>query len=120
MQDGLLDVCVIKQFPLWRFVEMGIRMITKTTDKTKYVEIIRGKTIKIKRDCPGPVHLDGEPRVTGTDNLVEVVPNSLKVIVGESYRKIVETQNFASPPAIFALYGQRRKILRLYNFCYKT
>ncbi len=87
VQDGLLDVCVIKQFPLWRFVEMGIRMVTKTTDKTKYVEIIRGKTIKIKRDCPGPVHLDGEPRVAGTDNLVEVVPNSLKVIVGESYRK---------------------------------
>ncbi len=87
VQDGLLDVCVIKQFPLWRFVEMGIRMVTKTTDKTKYVEIIRGKTIKIKRDCPGPVHLDGEPRVAGTDNLVEVVPNSLKVIVGESYKK---------------------------------
>jgi diacylglycerol kinase (ATP) len=87
VQDGLLDICIIKQFPLWRFVEMGIRMVTKTTDKTKYVEIIRGKIIKIKRDCPGPVHLDGEPHVAGTDNLVEVVPNSLKVIVGESYKK---------------------------------
>jgi diacylglycerol kinase (ATP) len=88
VQDGLLDVCVIKQFPLWRFVEMGIRMVTKTTDKTKYVEIIRGKLIKITRDCPGPVHLDGEPQVAGTDNLVEVVPDSLKVIVGHSYKKM--------------------------------
>ncbi len=87
VQDGLLDVCVIKQFPLWRFVEMGIRMVTKTTDKTKYVEIIRGKVIKITRDCPGPVHLDGEPHVAGTDNIVEVVPDSLKVIVGDSYKK---------------------------------
>jgi len=87
VQDGLLDVCIIKKFPLWRFPEMGIRMITKTSDKTKYVEIIRGKNIRVKRSNPGPVHLDGEPQITGTDTLVEVVPNSLKVIVGADYKK---------------------------------
>ncbi|HEY5325726.1 MAG TPA: diacylglycerol kinase family protein, partial [Mucilaginibacter sp.] len=88
VQDGLLDVCVIKQFPLWRFVEMGIRMITKTTDNTKYVEIVRGKIIKVKRNSPGPVHLDGEPHIAGTETLIEVVPHSLKVIVGDSYKKL--------------------------------
>lgn len=87
VQDGLLDVCIIKKFPLWRFPEMGIRMITKTSDKTKYVEIIRGKIIKIKRNSPGPVHLDGEPQITGTDTMVEIVPASLKVIVGPDYKK---------------------------------
>jgi diacylglycerol kinase (ATP) len=87
VQDGLLDICVIKKFPLWRFVEMGIRMITKTTDSTKYVEIIRGKHIKVKRSSPGPVHLDGEPQITGADITIEVVPASLKVIVGASYKK---------------------------------
>jgi len=86
IQDGLLDVCIIKQFPLWRFVEMGIRMITKTADKTKYVEIIRGKKIHVTRSTPGPVHLDGEPKITGTDTLIEIVPHSLKVIVGASYK----------------------------------
>jgi diacylglycerol kinase (ATP) len=87
VQDGLLDVCIIKKFPLWRFPEMGLRMLAKTADKTKYVEIIRGKIIKIKRSCPGPVHLDGEPQITGTDTLVEIVPASLKVIVGADYKK---------------------------------
>jgi diacylglycerol kinase (ATP) len=87
VQDGLLDVCVIKKFPLWRFVEMGVRMITKTADKTKYVEIIRGKHIIVKRNGPGPVHLDGEPQVAGADTLIEVVPDSLKIIVGSSYKK---------------------------------
>jgi diacylglycerol kinase (ATP) len=91
VQDGLLDVCIIKQFPLWRFVEMGIRMITKTSDKTKYVEIIRGKIIKVKRNNPGPVHLDGEPQITGTDTLVEIVPHSLKVIVGVGYKKSLKS-----------------------------
>jgi YegS/Rv2252/BmrU family lipid kinase len=87
VQDGLLDVCIIKQFPLWRFPEMGIRMITKTANKTKYVEIIRGRRITVKRDNPGPVHLDGEPKMAGTDTQIEIVPNSLKVIVGSSYKK---------------------------------
>jgi len=87
VQDGLLDVCVIQKFPLWRFPEMGIRMLTKTSDKTKYVEIIRGKHIKIKREGPGPIHLDGEPQMMDADIDVEVIPNSLKVIVGSDFEK---------------------------------
>jgi diacylglycerol kinase (ATP) len=83
VQDGLLDVCIIKQFPFWRLLEMGIRMLTKTTAGTKYLEIIRGKHITIKRASPGPVHLDGEPQVTGIDTKIELTPNSLKVIVGD-------------------------------------
>jgi diacylglycerol kinase (ATP) len=87
VQDGFLDVCVIKKFPLWRFVEMGIRMITKTADKTKYVEIIRGKDIFVKRSIPGPVHLDGEPQITGANTHIEIVPASLNILVGQGYKK---------------------------------
>lgn len=86
VQDGLLDVCVIKQFPVWRLIEMGIRMILKTTDKSKYLEIIRGKRIVVKRSSPGPIHLDGEPRIESADSIIEVVPASLKVIVGSDYK----------------------------------
>jgi diacylglycerol kinase (ATP) len=87
VQDGLLDMCVIKPFPFWRLVEMGIRMIMKTADKVKFLQIIRGKHIKIKRTGPGPVHLDGEPQTVGADIVVEVLPASLKVIVGRDYKK---------------------------------
>ena len=57
VQDGMLDVCIIKQFPLWRLVEMGIRMMTKTADKVQFLEIIRGKHIVIKRTEEGPIAL---------------------------------------------------------------
>jgi diacylglycerol kinase (ATP) len=87
VQDGLLDVCVIKPFPLWRFIEMGIRMFTKTSTGTKYVEIIRGKKIIIKRDGPGPMHLDGEPRIAGALVEINVAPASLRIIAGKSYKK---------------------------------
>jgi YegS/Rv2252/BmrU family lipid kinase len=86
VQDGLLDVCVIRKFPLWRFPEMGIRMLTKTAEGTSYVEIIRGKQINVTRQIEGPIHLDGEPQVMGTDIHINVVPNSLKVIVSQSYK----------------------------------
>ena len=86
VQDGLLDVCVIKQFPLYRFPEMGVRMFTKTAGSSKFVEIIKGKHIVITRSQPGPIHLDGEPREAGLDLDITVMPAALKIIVGKSYK----------------------------------
>ncbi len=84
--DGLIDVCIIKKFPFWRLPEMGLRMLTKTSGGTRYVEIIRGKDIKVKRSMPGPVHVDGEPRMAGTEFQISVVPKSIKVIVGTGFK----------------------------------
>jgi len=86
VQDGLLDVCIIKQFPLWRFIEMGIRMFAKTADKSKYVEIIRGKNVTIKRSKDGPVHLDGEPQMMGKEVSIQMVPASLRIITGKGFK----------------------------------
>jgi diacylglycerol kinase (ATP) len=87
VQDGLVDVCVIKTFPVWRLIEMGIRMLTKTADKSKYVQIIRGKHVTVNRAKPGPLHLDGEPRIAGTDIEINVMPASLKILAGVGYNK---------------------------------
>jgi diacylglycerol kinase (ATP) len=86
VQDGLLDVCIIKPFPLYRFIEMGIRMFTKTSEGTKYVEIIRGKNILVRRSKSEPVHLDGEPQILGAEVEINVVPKSLKIITGRSLK----------------------------------
>jgi diacylglycerol kinase (ATP) len=87
VQDGLLDVCIIKPFPLYRFPEMGLRMFTKTSEGSKYVEIIKGKHIIIKRTQPGPIHLDGEPRDADVDIDINILPGALRVIVGDTYNK---------------------------------
>ncbi|MGZ3754257.1 MAG: diacylglycerol/lipid kinase family protein [Mucilaginibacter sp.] len=86
VQDGLIDVCIIKPFPVWRLVEMGIRMLTKTAEKTGYLEIIRGKQVKITRKTKGPMHLDGEPRMEGTAVEINIVPSSLNIVVGEGFK----------------------------------
>ncbi|WP_345948766.1 diacylglycerol kinase family protein [Mucilaginibacter sp. PAMB04274] len=87
VQDGLLDVCVIKPFPLYRFPEMGLRMFTKTADTSSFVEIIRGKEIRVSRNAPGPAHLDGEPQTLGADAEIKIMPLSLNVIVGPQYSR---------------------------------
>lgn len=87
VQDGLLDVCIIKPFPLYRFPEMGIRMFTKTADSSEFVEIIKGKHIHITRTKPGSIHLDGEPRDADVNLDIEIVPSALNIIVGPSYHK---------------------------------
>lgn len=86
VQDALLDVCIIKPFPLWRFPEMGLRMFNGTADRSKYVEIIRGRHIVVKRGGPGPVHVDGEPQLMGAEADIQIVPGVLKMIAGSGYK----------------------------------
>ena len=83
VQDGFIDVCIIKPFPLYRFPEMGMRMFTKTADKSKFVEIIKGKHVMVCRDEAGPMHLDGEPLTAGKQVNINILPGSLQVIVGK-------------------------------------
>lgn len=88
VQDGLLDVCIIKPFPLYKFPAMGWRMFNKTADKSKYVEIIRGKHILINRPENGPVHLDGEPHIMGPEAEINIVPGALRIVTGDSFKSI--------------------------------
>ncbi|HEY1025404.1 MAG TPA: diacylglycerol kinase family protein [Sphingobacteriaceae bacterium] len=81
LHDGLLDVCIIKPFPLYRFPVMGVHMFAKTAHRSRYVEIIRGKDITIKRAHEGSVHVDGEPLFMGQDIQIKVKPGNLTVIV---------------------------------------
>jgi YegS/Rv2252/BmrU family lipid kinase len=87
VQDGLLDVCIIKPFPLYRFVEMGMRMFLKLADKSRYVEIIRGKHIFVRRAQAGAVHLDGEPQIMEADAEIKIVPHSLRIVTGVNFRE---------------------------------
>lgn len=80
LNDGLLDVCIIKPFPLYHFPVMGYHMFSKTAHKSKFVEIVRGKKIRIIREKEGAIHLDGEPQIMGTEINIEIKPLSLSVL----------------------------------------
>ncbi|WP_134089528.1 diacylglycerol kinase family protein [Olivibacter sp. XZL3] len=80
VDDGLLDVCIIKQFPMIQFPLMIYHLFSRTAHQSEYVEIIKGKHIIIERPKSGPVHLDGEPLTLDKKLSIEVLPSSLNVV----------------------------------------
>lgn len=81
VNDGLLDICLVKSFPLYSFPNLGLRMLLKTIQHSNYVTIIKAKKAKIIREKAGPVHLDGEPLFMAKEIAVSINPLSLKLIV---------------------------------------
>jgi len=81
LKDGLLDVCIVKPFPLYHFPMMVFHLFNKSSEKSKYVEIIKGKSVRIKTtDIPEVIHLDGEPRKVEGEIVAFIKPLSLKVL----------------------------------------
>ena len=80
VSDQLLDVCIVKPFPICYFPVMGFQMFNKTIHRSRFVEIIRGGNVQIIRDEEGPVHLDGEPCFMGLELNIKVKPLSLNIL----------------------------------------
>lgn len=81
LKDGLLDVVITKPFPLIQFPVLGYRMFSRSTHRSKYVEIIKGKEIRIVREGGGAIHLDGEPWDMASELEIGVKPLSLSVLI---------------------------------------
>jgi len=81
VKDGLLDVCIIKPFPIIKLPVLGYVMLRAKAENSDMIEIIKGKNIRITREMAGAVHVDGEPLQMGAEIEAIVNPLSLKVIV---------------------------------------
>ncbi len=81
VDDGKLEVSVMKPFPWIAAPGMGIRLFAKNMDKSRYVETFRGEKIVVKRKKPGVIHYDGEPGKMGEILTVRLIPKGLRVIV---------------------------------------
>lgn len=79
--DGLLDICIIKEFSMLKLPKLAYEMISAATHKSNIVEIIKGKKVKITRLEEGPIHIDGEPFFMGREIEVSISPLSLNIIV---------------------------------------
>jgi YegS/Rv2252/BmrU family lipid kinase len=81
MDDGLLDVCIMKPFPPLSVIDLGFRLFTKNIDKSQYVQTIKAKEIIVERENEGEIHLDGEPFESGKTLKIRVVPKSLNLLI---------------------------------------
>ncbi|PKP47120.1 MAG: diacylglycerol kinase [Bacteroidetes bacterium HGW-Bacteroidetes-11] len=81
IDDGLIDVCIMKKVPLILAPGIVGLLLTRKIDSSNYIEIIKAKEVSFTRRKNRVVNIDGEP-VKLTKNIhVRVNPASLKVIV---------------------------------------
>ncbi|MBI4945096.1 MAG: diacylglycerol kinase family lipid kinase [Bacteroidetes bacterium] len=78
--DGLLDLCIVRDFPFRMFPLMALRLFTRSIHRSKFVEILKVKEVIIRQERDY-AHIDGEPVIIGKELKVKVNPLSLKVVV---------------------------------------
>lgn len=61
MQDGLLDVTLVKPFPIIQVPHMALQLFTKQLDTNPKILSFRSSHIRIVMPQPDVVHVDGEP-----------------------------------------------------------
>lgn len=83
VDDGLLDVCILKPFPKFKMLSIGVRLLRKTIDKSKYSEMLKCKNILLTRKKKMKIHCDGEPYKTKKKIRVNIIPQSLQVMISK-------------------------------------
>jgi diacylglycerol kinase (ATP) len=82
IDDGWMDVCILKPFPLLAAPSIGIRLFNMTLPNSKYVEIYRAKKIQLMGKSPLTLHFDGEPLTVESSTLhINIQPSALRVVV---------------------------------------
>lgn len=83
ISDGLLDLAIVKPFPIYQFPALAWRLMSGTAHRSSFVKVIKAKEIEVVREKNGAVHLDGEPKMLNGQINIKIKPLSLKVLVPE-------------------------------------
>lgn len=81
MQDGLMDVAILRKLPFRAVPAIAIRLFTKSIDKSKLMTKLQTSAITLIREQAGPFHIDGEPCEMGRDISIQLVPKGLKILI---------------------------------------
>jgi diacylglycerol kinase family enzyme len=83
IDDGLLDVCIMSEFPKVEAAQLAVKLFNKRLDKSRYMKIIRGTKIQVSTNEPIKGHMDGEPVNFPNKIDIEINPSSLHIIYNE-------------------------------------
>ncbi len=81
VDDGLLDVTIMEKFLLIDIPILANLLFWRKIDKSKYVEIYKGKKIKVRSKKKRWVNIDGEAYKLSKELNVNILPQSLNIIV---------------------------------------
>ncbi len=88
LQDGLLNLVTVADVSIFSAPMLLVRLFNGTLNKSSRVSVSEGREIVIRREGPGPAHLDGEPVELPAELHVRVRPRSLKVLVPSAATRV--------------------------------
>jgi YegS/Rv2252/BmrU family lipid kinase len=81
ISDGLLDVTLLSRFNTLQAPLLAHRLFHRSFDKSKKVEVFRGKNISILSQNSMPAHFDGEPASMPEKIVYSIIPSAVKIMV---------------------------------------
>lgn len=83
MDDGLLEVCMLKKFPLYVLPSLSLRLFSGKIHTSVFYESLSCSELIVTQKNHS-AHVDGEPFDSGNEVRVSIVPKSLNVIIPEA------------------------------------
>ena len=81
INDGLIEMVILKPFPFGAAPVIGIRLFRGTLPNSRYIEMKSGEKFSLKSTKDFLIHYDGEPLQLTTNELrVSIKKQSLKII----------------------------------------
>ncbi len=79
MEDGKMNVSILKPLNPNEFPQTTFQLFTKNIDKNSKMISLLTSNLVIKRNKSGVMHVDGEPLESGNEIVVKIIPKGLKV-----------------------------------------
>lgn len=87
LNDGKLDICIVKKPELIEIPVIANLLLLKRIDKSEHVSIIQSSGLVVKRKKKSMVNIDGEPVKTENTLHIKINPLSLNVIIPKNVKK---------------------------------
>ena len=81
VDDGRLDLTIVKKVNLFNALPLTVRLFTKSLGGSRSVHRLSGPSFVIERTAPGLIHTDGETHQTDATITISVKPASLRIMV---------------------------------------
>ncbi|MBC3542138.1 diacylglycerol/lipid kinase family protein [Rufibacter sediminis] len=80
IQDGLMDVCLIRHVGVAEAIQLGYGLMTKQIAHSNLAEFHTCATVSVQSEAPQYFHADGEYMGQAKDFTVQMFPKSLEVV----------------------------------------
>ncbi len=81
VNDGQMEVSIMRQFPIHSAPFLGARLFLKNIHKSNYLETYSCEELTIRRKHSDVIHFDGEPGEMGEELKIKIFPKGLNVFV---------------------------------------